>query len=171
MQFLDRVDTFEYPSFELAMAELGSVPSDDEQQNANDDEDDDDDDASSSSTGSTGDAHNNNNNNSNNNSQNVMLIKHIINVEMNDRQEELLNINDDVDDDELERLARINAKFNSNNLAEKSLKPKGTNLSFSLTQHRSIARFRHSAHIPSHASRSIRVGHSARFDLHLQQVR
>jgi hypothetical protein len=40
------------------------------------------------------------------------------------------NINDqidDVDDDELEQLARINAKFNSNNLTEKPLQPKGRN--------------------------------------------
>jgi len=36
------------------------------------------------------------------------------------------NLTDDVDDDELERLARINAKFNSNNLTEKFLKPKGS---------------------------------------------
>jgi hypothetical protein len=34
---------------------------------------------------------------------------------------------DDVDDDELEQLARINAKFNSNNLTEKPLQPKGRN--------------------------------------------
>ena len=32
---------------------------------------------------------------------------------------------DDVNDDELDRLARINAEFNTNNLSEKSLKPKG----------------------------------------------
>jgi len=37
------------------------------------------------------------------------------------------NIND-VDDDELERLARINAKYNSNNLTEKTLEPKGINI-------------------------------------------
>jgi len=32
---------------------------------------------------------------------------------------------DDVNDDELEQLALINAEFNSNNLPEKSLEPKG----------------------------------------------
>jgi hypothetical protein len=37
------------------------------------------------------------------------------------------NIND-VDDDELEQLACINAKYNSNNLIEKPLEPKGINL-------------------------------------------
>ena len=147
------------------MAELGSVPSDDDPQNV--DDDDEDDEASSSSTG---DAENNNNSNSSNN-QNVMLIKHIINVDMNDRQEELLNINDDVDDDELERLARINAKFNSNNLAEKSLRPKGTHILLSFTHHRFIAYSRYPAHIPSHTSRPIRIRHSARFDIDLQQVR
>jgi hypothetical protein len=32
---------------------------------------------------------------------------------------------DDVNDDELEQLARINAEFNSNNLPEKSVESKG----------------------------------------------
>ena len=35
---------------------------------------------------------------------------------------------DDVNDDELERLARINAEFNSNNLSEKPFEPKGMTL-------------------------------------------
>ncbi len=33
---------------------------------------------------------------------------------------------DDVNDDELEQLARINAEFSSNNQPEKSIEPKGT---------------------------------------------
>lgn len=47
-------------------------------------------------------------------------------IENNDDQ--LIDTNnniDDVDDDELERLARINAEYNTNNLSEKPLKPKG----------------------------------------------
>ena len=105
VQFIDNIDTFEYPSFEIAMAELGSTGSD----NDNDMEDDDDDDPSNASNGD-------NNNN--------------INGKMNDKQGELNHNNnhiDDVDDDELERLARINANFNTNNLGDNSLKPKGAN--------------------------------------------
>ncbi|CAF1360595.1 unnamed protein product [Adineta steineri] len=100
VQFIDNVDTFEYPSYEIAMAELGSTGSD----NDNDIEDDDD-----LSNVSNGDSN--------------------INEKKNDKREELIENNkrvNDVDDDELERLARINAKFNTNNLEEKSLKPKGT---------------------------------------------
>jgi hypothetical protein len=40
------------------------------------------------------------------------------------------NINDQIDDDELEQLAQINANLNSNNLTEKPLQPKGVNLGF-----------------------------------------
>jgi len=67
VQFLDNVNTFEYPSFNIAMGEHDSTDSDDDK---------------------------------------VPI--------------------DDVDDDELERLARINAKFNSNNRTEKPLEPKGS---------------------------------------------
>jgi hypothetical protein len=88
------------------MAELGSTGSDDDN-NMEDDNDD------PSSTSDNGD-----------NNQN--MIKDVINGNINDKKEEL-NTNDDVDDDELERLARINAKFNTNNLTEKPLKPKGEN--------------------------------------------
>ncbi len=49
-----------------------------------------------------------------------------INGKMNDKQKGSIHI-DDVDDDELERLARINAKFNTKNLDDNSLKPKGAN--------------------------------------------
>jgi len=85
------------------MAELGSTGSDDD----NNIEEDDDDQSSSS----------NDDNNKNT---------------INGKQEELINNKnnnpiDDVDDDELERLARINAQFNTNNLGEKPLKPKGVN--------------------------------------------
>lgn len=45
---------------------------------------------------------------------------------------------DDVDDDELERLARINAEFNTNNLSEKPLKPKGKNWIFYIYEKTSI---------------------------------
>jgi hypothetical protein len=43
----------------------------------------------------------------------------------NENDDDDKNLIDDVDDDELERLARINAKFNSNNLTQKPLEPKG----------------------------------------------
>jgi hypothetical protein len=110
VQFIDNVDTFEYPSFEVAMAELGSTGSDDDNNNNNNIEDEDD----RSSTSSNDDNNNH---------------KNHLNGKLNLKQEELINNNnhiDDVDDDELERLARINAEFNTNNLSEKPLKPKGT---------------------------------------------
>ena len=47
------------------------------------------------------------------------------NTKANHTNENINNHIGDVDDDELERLARTNAKFNSNNLAEKPLQPKG----------------------------------------------
>jgi hypothetical protein len=87
------------------MAELGSTGSDDD--NNIEDEDD------RSSTSSNEDNQ-----------------KKHINGKLNLKKEELINNNhhiDDVDDDELERLARINAEFNTNNLSEKPLKPKGEN--------------------------------------------
>jgi hypothetical protein len=81
VQFIDNVNTYEYPSFNIAMAEHGNT-----------DTNDDDDDKTSMKTNSIDE-----------------------------------NIND-VDDDELERLARVNAKYNSNNLTEKALEPRGINL-------------------------------------------
>lgn len=51
-----------------------------------------------------------------------------------EEEEEEEKINDiqkpinDVDDDELEQLARINAKYNSNSSIEKPLEPKGIHL-------------------------------------------
>jgi len=50
------------------------------------------------------------------------------NVKKNPIDENINDQIDDVDDDELERLTLINAKYNSNNLTEKSLEPKGTHL-------------------------------------------
>ena len=84
------------------MAELGSAGSDDERNHMDDDDDD-----PSSSSGSTDDQ---------------IQLRNLINEKFSD----LTNKSEDVDDDELERLARINAKFNSSNLTEKPLKPKGT---------------------------------------------
>ncbi|CAF2423147.1 unnamed protein product [Rotaria sp. Silwood2] len=109
VQFIDNVDTFEYPSFEVVMAEHGSNDSDDD----NDMEVDD----------------NLTNITSNDDSNNHNLMKNNINGKNNHKENELINNNnqvDDVDDDELDRLARINAEFNTNNLTEKPLKPKGT---------------------------------------------
>lgn len=97
VQFIDGVDTFEYPSFEVALAEFGSTTSDN---------DDNDDDQSSSS--------------SNENNQYEQQ------QQLDTRKTHQPSRDDDVDDDELDRLARINAEFNTNNLSEKSLKPKGT---------------------------------------------
>ena len=103
MQFVEHVDTFEYPSYEFIIAELGSTVSDDE----NDAHDDDDE-----SNASIGDS---------NTVQNHMSSK------MNDKQEQAHTKTDSyTNDDELERLARINAKFNTSNFEEKSMKPKGT---------------------------------------------
>ena len=67
---------------------------------------------------------------SNSDNTNNYKMKNIhMNGKINDEQNDLIDNNnnhvDDVDDDELERLARFNAKFNTNNLAEKPLKPKG----------------------------------------------
>ncbi|CAF1090796.1 unnamed protein product [Adineta steineri] len=90
VQFIDYIDTYEYPSFAVAMAEFNGTGSEDE----NDDDDDDD-----SST------------NNDNNSIKTNVIDE--------------NANDQIDD-ELERLALINAKFNSNDLTEKPLQPKGS---------------------------------------------
>jgi hypothetical protein len=90
------------------MAELGSTGSDDDNDINNDDDD-------QSSTSSNGDDNNNN------------IIKTKTNGKLNDKHEESNNHTDDVDDDELERLARINAEFNTNNLGEKPLQPKGAN--------------------------------------------
>jgi len=95
------------------MAELGSTGSD----NDNEIEDDDDDDLSTAS-----------------NSDNI-------NGKMNDKQKGLIRNNnhiDDVDDDELERLARINAKFNTKNLDDNELKPKGANCFIRKKKRRSI---------------------------------
>jgi hypothetical protein len=53
------------------------------------------------------------------------------NDEDEEEEEKINNIQkpiNDVDDDELEQLARINAKYNSNNSIEKPLEPKGINL-------------------------------------------
>lgn len=88
------------------MAEHGSAGSDDERNHM----DDDDDEPSSSSSNSSGhvDDH--------------VQLKNLINEKLSD----LTNKHEDVDDDELERLARINAKFNCSNLTDKPLKPKGT---------------------------------------------
>ncbi|CAF1531765.1 unnamed protein product [Rotaria sordida] len=96
VQFIDNVDTFEYPSFTVVMAEFGNTDSDD------DDNDDDDDE----------------NDLSIENDKNCMK-KFPIDENINDQI-------DDVDDDELERLASINARFNSNNLNEEPLQSKGT---------------------------------------------
>jgi hypothetical protein len=60
-----------------------------------------------------------------------------INGKMNDKQKGSIHI-DDVDDDELERLARINAKFNTKNLDDNSLKPKGANFFIRKKKRRSI---------------------------------
>ncbi|CAF0880508.1 unnamed protein product [Rotaria sordida] len=108
VQFIDDVDTFEYPSFEVVMAEHGSNGSDDD----NDME------VNDNLTNVTSNGDNNHN-----------IMKNNINGKTNDKEDELNDNNnqvDDVDDDELERLARINAEFNTNNLTEKPLKPKGT---------------------------------------------
>ncbi|UJR27285.1 hypothetical protein I4U23_008580 [Adineta vaga] len=106
VQFLDNIETFEYPSFEIAMAELGSTGSDNE--NGVDDDDDDDND----NNGTIG---------------NSNTVNNYISGKMNDKQEQLYKKPDSyTNDDELERLARINSKFNTNNPEEKSLKPKGT---------------------------------------------
>jgi hypothetical protein len=98
------------------MAELGSTGSDDDNNNNNIEDEDD-----RSSTSSNDDNNNNH--------------KNHLNGKLNLKQEELINNNnhiDDVDDDELERLARINAEFNTNNLSEKPLKPKGEKKKFIL---------------------------------------
>lgn len=112
---MDDIDTFEYPSFEVAMAELGSTGSDDDNNNNIEEEDD------PSMTTSTDDHHQKNPMNGKSNGRSAEFNHHPM---------------DDVDDDELERLARINAEFNTNNLAEKPLKPKGkdTNQSNSLIE-------------------------------------
>ncbi|CAF0757028.1 unnamed protein product [Adineta ricciae] len=103
VQFVDNVDTFEYPSYEFVIAELGSTVSDDE----NDAHDDDDE-----SNGSIGDSN---------------TVHNHISSKMNDKQEQAhTKIDSYTNDDELERLARINAKFNTSNFEEKSMKPKGT---------------------------------------------
>lgn len=87
------------------MAELGNIDTDDENESDNDDR----------SSASSNEDNNHN----------------IHNGKMNIKQEESINNNnnhhqtDDVDDDELDRLARINAEFNTNNLGDKPLKPKG----------------------------------------------
>ena len=84
----------------MALAELGSTGSDDD--NAIED----DEDLSNASSNSDGGDH--------------------TNGKTNNKQEETDNhIDADVDDDELDRLARVNAQFNTNNLGEKPLKPKG----------------------------------------------
>ncbi|CAF4705899.1 unnamed protein product [Rotaria sp. Silwood1] len=109
VQFIDNVDTYEYPSFEVVMEEHGSNGSDDD----NDME--------------VGDNLTNVTSNGDHDNHNPM--KNNINGKNNDKEDELIDNNnqiDDVDDDELERLARINAEFNTNNLTEKPLKPKGT---------------------------------------------
>jgi hypothetical protein len=101
------------------MAELGSTGSDDDNNNLDDDDD--------PSSGSSND---------DNNTINP------INRKINTKQEKLMNNHDqidDVDDDELERLARINAEFNTNNLSEKPLKSKGMN--FFSKNRSSILRF------------------------------
>ena len=92
------------------MAELGSTGSDDDNNIDNDNDDDD------PSSNSSNDDDNNNN----------KIIKNTTNGKITNKGESN-NQPDDVDDDELERLARINAKFNTNNLAEEPLKPKGVN--------------------------------------------
>lgn len=87
------------------MAELGSTGSDDDNNNNNIEEEDD-----PSMTTSTDDQHQRNHINGKSHGRSAEFNQQPI---------------DDVDDDELERLARINAEFNTNNLAEKPLKPKG----------------------------------------------
>ena len=106
---MDDVDTFEYPSFEVAMAELGSTASDEDNNNIEEEDD-------QSMTTSTDDHHQKNTMNGKSNGRSAEFNHHPM---------------DDVDDDELERLARINAEFNTNNLAEKPLKPKGINTNHS----------------------------------------
>lgn len=136
MQFLDDVDTFEYPSFEVAMAELGSTGSDDDNNNNNIEEDDD-----PSVTSSNDENHNNQKNlmNGKSPSSSAQFNSHQI---------------DDVDDDELERLARINAEFNTNHLAEKPLKPKGI-CRQSLDFVHCFVLVRYSTYVSSDSSRSI----------------
>jgi len=102
VQFIEDVDTFEYPSFDLTMAEFGGNSSDDEQNGRFHPNDDDEDDEETSP---------------NEDEQNQLKIL------VQEKFAEFTKSLEDVDDDELERLARINAKFNSN---ENSLKPKGT---------------------------------------------
>ncbi|CAF3703287.1 unnamed protein product [Rotaria socialis] len=97
VQFIDSVDTFEYPSYNATMAEFGISLSDDE-----DDDDDDDYENGLSNQNGTNSIENNN--------LNGKIIHSI----------------DDVDDDELEELASINAKFNSNAQTDKTLQSKGT---------------------------------------------
>ncbi|CAF4417349.1 unnamed protein product [Rotaria sp. Silwood2] len=97
VQFIDDVDTFEYPSFTVVMAEFGYTISDDDSDDDNDDDDDDNDYSSIK--------------NDKNSMKKIPVDENKI---------------DDVDDDELERLASINAKFNSKNLIEEPLQSKGT---------------------------------------------
>ncbi|CAF1407973.1 unnamed protein product [Rotaria magnacalcarata] len=97
VQFIDSVDTFEYPSYNATMAEFGISLSD---ENEDDDDDDYEDDLSNQ----------NGTNSIQNNNLNGKIIHSI----------------DDVDDDELEELASINAKFNSNAQTDKTLQSKGT---------------------------------------------
>ncbi|CAF3584870.1 unnamed protein product [Rotaria socialis] len=117
VQFIDDVDTFEYPSFEVVMAEHIDDGSDEENQMEIVD-----------NLHCVSNNSDNNNNNNNNHNHNV-IKNYTLGKKINSIEDESIDNNnnvDDVDDDELERLARINAEFNTNNLAEKPLKPKGT---------------------------------------------
>ncbi|CAF0938248.1 unnamed protein product [Adineta ricciae] len=87
VQFMDNVHTFEYPSFNIIMAEFSTSASDNEDEYDEDEE------------------------------------KGIKIVPMG---ENIADQIDDMNDDELDQLARINAEFNTTNSADKALQPKGS---------------------------------------------
>lgn len=143
MQFIDSVDIFEYLSFEVAMAEIGSAGSDNENDMNNDDDDDNEDDSPHKSNGKPDESH--------------------AKTDYGRR----------TNDDELEQLARINATYNVNPSAEKPLKPKGNAVQSSFialaVSRRSPSR--HTAYVSSNSPRSIRTGHATRLILEHETVR